>query len=116
MSHVEFWAYGPSGKIKRIIAWGETSSSGNVRSGTSSMQVDEQWPAGNWEIQFVAYSDSVGNATDTRYVTNKPDLSKLKFTVAGTTADVAPPVLNTVSMVSPKTVYPGDTVSFKWTA
>ncbi|MFK0085460.1 hypothetical protein ACIQTS_17050, partial [Glutamicibacter sp. NPDC090743] len=46
---------------------------------------------------FVAYSDSVGNATDTRYVTNKPDLSKLKFTVAEKT-DVSPrPVVFTDS-------------------
>ncbi|MEQ4567606.1 hypothetical protein, partial [Paenarthrobacter sp. CAP02] len=102
ISHVEFWAYGPSGKIKRVIAGGTDSRIGGVSRGHSSMSVDAlTWPAGDWRVEFVAYADVVGNATDTRYVASPPDLSKLTFKVAGTSADVAPPVLDSVSMVSP---------------
>ncbi|MHA7227566.1 hypothetical protein ACX8Z8_15995, partial [Glutamicibacter soli] len=116
MSHVEFWAYGPSGKIRRIIGWGESSTNGKVRSGTSSLTVDEQWPSGDWEIRFVSYADKVGNSAQTNAGFDDLDFSSLGFTVAGTEADVSAPVLTSFSRISPKTVHPGDTIKFNWTA
>ncbi|WP_345467317.1 hypothetical protein, partial [Paeniglutamicibacter antarcticus] len=43
-------------------------------------------------------------------------VSTMSVSTALAAADVSPPILNSVAMVSPQTVYPGDTVSFKWTA
>jgi hypothetical protein len=88
---VEFWAYGPSGKIQRIIGWGSESRTGTTSSGHSSATVDSlTWPAGDYKVEFIAYSDVAGNGTDTRYVTHGLDLGQLSFKVLDAASQVTP--------------------------
>jgi hypothetical protein len=84
IGYVEFWAYGPHDKIKRIITRTAKSRDGLISTGTSSMNIDSTtWPPGIWHIEFVMLGDSVGNGSDTRYDSPPAavDLTPLAFEV-----------------------------------
>ncbi|MCD5343514.1 S-layer homology domain-containing protein [Arthrobacter sp. AK04] len=77
------------------------------------------WPVGEYRVDFAQFYDAADNFADTREgnaLGEGVDLGSLSFTVVGTEADVTPPVLSSVSLLSKKTVTVGDRVRIAWSA